>query len=217
MKFISSCKLGFALLGLIGALCTTNVARASAYTVNIDTSAIAGNSAGPFYLDFQSIYGSGAAQVITLSNFLLTGGSFVTGTEFAIGAVAGDIGSALVLTPDSSNFYNEFFQQFEASVTHIQFHLDIAGGAAGATPTSFAVSLLDGTDLFAIPTTGFADTMVMFNIDGADTTFATAASIGATAGAVASVSVPDASTTVLLLFGGLAALGVMRRRFALAA
>ena len=217
MKFISSCKLGFALLGLIGALCSANVARATAYTVNLDTAAIAGNAAGPFYLDFQSIYGSGSAQVITLSNFLLTGGGFVNGTEFAIGAVAGDLASALVLSPDSSNFYNEFFQQFEASVTHIRFDLDIVGGASGATPTSFAVSLLDGTDLFAIPTTGFADTLVMFDIDGANTTFATASSTGATAGATASVSVPDTSLTLLLLLGGLAAMGVMRRRHALAA
>ena len=37
MKLISSCKLGFALLGLIGALSSVNVARASAYTINLDT------------------------------------------------------------------------------------------------------------------------------------------------------------------------------------
>ena len=217
MKFISSCKLGFALLGLIGALCSADIARASSYYVNLDTTALASSPSGPFYIDFQSIYGSGAAQVITLSNFILTGGGFVSGTELAIGAVVGDVASALVLSPDGSNFYNDFSQQFDAAVTRIQFRLDIAGGASGAIPTSFAVSFLDSAGAFALPTTGFADTMVLFDINSVNTTFTTASSTGDTAGATASVSVPDAGASVLLLLGGLAAMGVMRRRLALAA
>jgi len=214
MKFITSCKLALALLGL-GAFGTATVASAASYKINLDTATVVGGAAGPFYLDFQSIWGSGSDQTITLSDFSLTGGGFVAGTDVAIGAVAGSVASSLVISPGVGSFYNEFFQQFEATVTHIQFNLDISGGPSGATPTSFAVSLLDATNLFAIPTTGFADTLVMFNIDGANTSYSTGISIGDTAGVRASV--PETGATIVMLFGGVALLGLARRRFAAAA
>jgi len=214
MKFINSCKLALALLGF-GALGTATVASAASYQVNLDTSAVVGHVAGPFYLDFQSIWGSGSDQAITVSDFVLTGGAFVAGTDVAIGAVTGSVASSLVLAPGVGSVYNEFFQQFEATVSHIQFNVDINGGASGAIPTSFAVSLLDAANLWAIPTTGFADTLVMFDIDGANTNYSTGMSIGDTAGVQASV--PDTGATIVMLFGGIAVLGLVRRRFFAAA
>lgn len=214
MKFITSCKLALALLGL-GALGSATVASAASYDIYLDTSAVAGNAAGPFYLDFQSIWGSGSDQTITLSDFSLTGGGFVAGTDVAIGAITGSVASSLVLSPGVGSFYNEFFQQFEASVTQIQFKLDITDAPSGATPTSFAVSLLDATNLFAIPTNGFADTLLFFNIDGTNTNYSTGISIGDTAGVRASV--PETGATIAMLLGSVTVLGLVRRRFSAAA
>jgi hypothetical protein len=209
MKTISSFKTALALGALLLALSGATSARADQYTISLDTSALVGNVAGPFYLDFQSIYGSGADQTIMLSNFILTGGGFVAGTEAAFGAVAGDLASGLVLSPGAGSFYNEFFQQIEATVTGIKFTVDLTTNAAGDTPTSFAVSILDSFT-FAIPTTGFADTLLMFNIDGSNTSYVTGVSTGDTAGVTATV--PDTDSTVVLVLGALLVLGFAQRR-----
>jgi hypothetical protein len=209
MKSLRLIKTGLALVGLLFALGGANLARATAYTISIDTSSLVGNAAGPFALDFQSIFGSGADQTITLSNFSLTGGGFLAGTDWSTGAVSGDLTSSLVLNPGAGSFYNEFFQQFDATVTGIKFKADLTTNPAAGTPTSFAVSILDGVNLWAIPTTGFVDTLMLFDIDGANTSFSTGVSTGDTGGV--SAHVPEAGGTIGLMAGAVLALGLARR------
>lgn len=207
MKPFHSLKSVLSLLALGCALIATNPARANeTYLIDINTSALVGNSAGPFSLDFQSIWGSGAAQTVTLSNFSFTGGSF-TGAATIIGDVTGDLGSALVFNPNSGSFLNEFFQTFEAGVTSIRFNLDLTTNAAGDTPTSFVASILDG-DLFNITTTGVGDSLVLFNVGG-NTSFQSAEGNGRFSGVTATV--PELSSTLVLLGVGLVAIGFICR------
>jgi hypothetical protein len=209
MKSIHTLKTGLALVGLLFGLAGASVARADSYNISLDTSSLVGSSAGPFYLDLQSIYGSGLAPTITLSNFFVIGGGFVAGTELAVGNVAGDLGTQLVLSPSAGSFYNDFSQQFDSTVTGISFHVDFSANSALLTPTSFAVSLLDSTGV-GIATTGIADTLVAFDINGSHTSYTTGVSTGATGGA--SATVPDAGGSAGLVLGALVVLGLARQR-----
>lgn len=184
-------------------------ARAGTYTVQIDTSSLLGNPSGPFSIDFQSIFGSGSAQTITVGNFALTGGTLVSGTDWSTGAVSGNLATTLLLNPSSANFYNEFLQQFDATVSSIQFNLHVTTNSSGITPTSFAVAILD-SGLLNIPTTGLGDSLLHVDLNGAHTTIDTSSSIGSTAGVT--VTVPDASSTLSLVFGAMAAVGLVASR-----
>lgn len=198
-----------AAVALLGALCSAGLARAANYSISLDVAALIGNPAGPFYLSFQSIWGSGAPQSIAVHSFEVTGGGFVDGTEWSTGAVSGDINGGLFFSPDSLNFYNEFFQQFDAAVTQIKFDVTLSEEAAAGTPTSFSVSILDDVNLYPIPTNGFADTLVFANLDGRASNLAVAQATGDFEGAGAHV--PDAGATGALVAGALLALGVARR------
>ena len=213
MKSIRSIKAALGLLAVVAALAGANLARATNYTIDINTSSIAPNNpAGPFYLDLQSLWGSGSAQTITVSNFVLTGGTFIGGTDSLIGAVTGGVGSSLVLNPSSGNFYNEFFQQFDSTVTDIKFDLSFIPNASGVTPTSFAVSILDSLT-YNIPTNGVGDSLVLFSINGNSTNFQTGSSTGnETGGVTASVTVPDAASTGAMILGAVLVLAGCSRR-----
>lgn len=205
--FSSLLALGVALAGL-------GTARATPYQIEINTSALVGNAAGPFYLDFQSIWGSGSDQTITLSDFVLTGGGFIPGTADFVGAVAGDVATSLVLSPNSGSVWNEFWQQFDGTVSKIKFVADISNNVSGATPTSFSVSILDATDLYPIETDGLGDTLVMFDINGRATSYVTSTSVGNIPGVTATV--PDTGATAVLVLaaiGGLLAAHGVRRRW----
>lgn len=197
-------------LGLLGLLCLLgSAATARATSVTVSTAALVGNGSGPFYLGFQSIYGSGSAQTIAASGFSATGGSFVADTAWSDGAVTGDLFSSVQLSPSMSSVYNEFFQQFSAGVTAITFDLDFTKNPAAGTPTSFIVWVLGG-DTYPIPTDGFGDTLLFAEIDGAATRIQIARSTGSTAGVT--VSVPETGNTAALALGAMLVFGFVRRQ-----
>src|ERR1035437_9941882 len=136
MKSFNSLKKSLSLLGLLSALVGATSARAGVlnYLVDINTAALVGNPSAPFSLDFQSNWGSGLNQTVTLSNFVFTGGN-ATGSATLSGGVAGDVGSSLVFGDSSANPFNEFFQAFTGGVTDIKFNLSLTTNSAGATPT----------------------------------------------------------------------------------
>lgn len=174
MKTLRSLTKVFALLGLIGALLGTTSARASVlnYLVDINTSALVGNSAGPFSLDLQSNWGfNNPVSPITLSNFTFTGGSLTGSATVAHGSPTGDLSSSLVFTANTANPLNEIFQQFTGGVTDIKFNLSLTTTSAVLTPTSFSAAILDGStfNIFTTAPDG-SDSMVFASIDGINTT-----------------------------------------------
>src|SRR4051812_29498020 len=105
MKSIRLIKTALGVLGLLFALAGASVVKADvSYLVDINTAAIANNAAGPFYIDFQSTAGSFGAQTITVSNFSLTGGGLLAGTDSYTGAASGSLSTSLVMNPNSGSY-----------------------------------------------------------------------------------------------------------------
>lgn len=97
-------------------------------------------------------------------------------------------------------------------VTDISFLVTLTTNASGITPTSFAVALLDSS-LFNLPTTGVGDSLLLFNLDGANTTYQTATTTGRTAGVTVSVNaVPETIPTLATLLGVATIAAVWRRQ-----
>lgn len=212
MKSIRS-RITVGLFAIASAFTGATVARADlAYLIDINTTSLLGNSSAPFSIDFQSLYGSGAAQTITVSNFSLTGGTLLGGAN-SFGAVSGLLPSTLTFNPSAGSFYNEYFQQFSSTVTDIKFRVDLSTNASVDTPTSFVVALLDNN--FAnIPTSGVGDSLVIYNLNGANTNFQTGTGLGV---AVSVTPVPEPATYGLVASAAALALVALRRRRAVKA
>ncbi len=217
MKSLRSIKTSLGLIGLLCALYGATVARADlSYLIDINTAPIVGNAAGAFYLDFQSYFGSGSAQTVTLSNFTFTGGSLLAGTDTTTGAVSGNLATSLVLNPNSGSFNNEFYQQFGSTVSDIKFTATLTTNAATGTPTSFVVAVLDNATN-NIPTTGLGNSLLYFNLDGSSTNYQIATSTGDTGGVTISLTAIPEPSTYAAMAGGLslfAAIIARRRRAA---
>jgi len=198
MKIISSIPSFLSLLALAGTLVVTNSTRADlTYQVEITTTSLLGSAAGPFSLDFQSIYGSGLDQRVTLSNFVFTGGN-PTGSPSLFGSgVAGSLASTLTFNDSAAHPFNEFYQAFSGGTTDIRFLLSLTTATAGVTPTSFSVAILDNA-LGNIPTSAsnLSDALLIATLDGTRSSIATYHSVGDTLGVTATAvsAVPEAST-----------------------
>ena len=213
MKTIRSLKSKLSLLALVGSLVAANAAHATTnYLIDINTAAIANNVAGPYYLDLQSIWGSGSAQSFTVSNIALTGGSFITGTDVTTGAgLSGGAGTALTFDTSGTNSVNEWYQQFDAGVTDVKFNVLASTNGIGATPTQFSVAILDNS-LTNIPTTAaFGDTLATISITNIGATLGTSTSLdgGVT---VTAAAIPEPAVTASLMGAGAFALVTLRRR-----
>jgi hypothetical protein len=214
MKTIRSLKSKLSLLTLVGSLVAANAAHAATnnYLIDINTAAIANNAAGPYYLDLQSIWGSGATQTFNVSSITLTGGNFITGTDVSSGAgVSVGAGPTLSFDTSTTNSFNEWYQQFDASVTDVKLNVSSTINGVGATPTEFAVSILDN-NLNNVPTTAlYGDTLAAVNVTGLGATLQTATSLdgGIT---VTAAAIPEPAVAASLMGAGALALVTLRRR-----
>jgi len=217
MNTLHSLRKALAVLGLIGIMLGTTSARAGVlnYLVDINTSALVGNSSAPFSLDFQSNWGSGLNQTVTLNNFTFTGGNPTGPASLLGGGVTGDLGSSLVFNDSSLNPANEFYQALTSGVTDIKFNLSLTTNSAGVTPTSFSAAILDSS-LFNIPTTALgSDALVLASIDGLNTTISSYNStVGGslTPGVTASITaIPEPSAYAGILGACALTAGLYRR------
>ena len=83
------------------ALCQSAVA--SSYSVSLDTTALVGNSSGPFSVQLVFTDGSGvgdANNLVTVSNVQFGGGAAL-GNPFVFGGVAGSLETGIAITDSS--------------------------------------------------------------------------------------------------------------------
>jgi hypothetical protein len=185
--------------------------------VNVDTSSLVGNPAGPYSLDFQLNDGAGwgdANNIASLTNFRFGSGSAVgSGTSF--GGTGGDLGSSVWLT--DSNSFNEYYQEF-APGSWLSFDLSLTTNSdAGDTPDIFSFAILDQA-LMNLPTQSLgSDAFLTISLDGASPGVETYASVDGLI-TVTATPVPEAASygyaaIALLGFVGLMRRSSLRKRF----
>ena len=208
MKNKNSLKSTLSALAAASALLGASASHAAVtYYVDVNTSALVGNTSAPFALDFQLI--GGANNSVTISNFNFGGGSATSLTENYTGTASGDLGSTVSLN-DATTFVNEFFQGFTPGAT-LSFTVNVDTNIGSPTPDTFSFAILDSS-LMNITTNGLGDSLLVVNIDGTSygtMTSQTGSGTGAFSG-VSVTSVPEPSAALL----GLVACGAMfaRRR-----
>lgn len=197
------------------------------YAVSLNTTPLIGHPAGPFFLNFQFTDGQGTGDTnntVTVSNFAFGGGFAIPCGFFpssCVGGVSGDFSPGIVLT--DSSFFNAFTPQFFPG-TVLSFLLSFTTNVdAGPQPDEFSFAILDSFG-FQIPTLDtIGDALIVIDLDSASPTiqtFATDPSRSPSAGGGPIVMgapsvgpvVPEPST-LTLLFCGLAALWLARRRW----
>ena len=131
---------------------TTN-AGVNAYHVEVDTGTLVGNANGPFYLDFQFNHGDGPLSNDALINNVLfgAGGSLAPAPEVLSGSAAGNLKSAVTMTADAANPFNEVYQRFTPSGS-LSFDFFVSSNGTTTTPDALVFSILDGSTS-QIPTT----------------------------------------------------------------
>lgn len=205
------------LLAAASALLLASAVQADEFAFNVDlnTSSLAGNPDGPFSLDFQ-LNGT-ANNTVFLNNFAFANGTPLGTPSYSSndGSVSGDLGSSVVLS-DATDAFTEFYQGFSAGTTEINFDATfLSTNVNPVTPDAFSVAILD-SGLNNIPTTSFADTLVLLNVDATPLTVAnveTDSSLAPDAGVTASVTpAPEPGTGLMALGVGLVALGWRARR-----
>ena len=187
---------------------TVMVRANSNFSVFVDTSALVGNLAGPFSLDFQLNDGSGLGDgnnTASLSNFKFGGGSAVGGATTSGGAT-GDLTSGINIT-DSDWTFNEFYQGFLPG-NWLSFNLSLSTNLdLGGTPDLFSFAILDGNLMNLATQSLGSDNFLEINIDSLKPSVATFASSD---GSV-NLHVPEAGGTLGLLFGAMLVLGGVQR------
>jgi hypothetical protein len=143
------------------------------YLFSMDTTPFVGNSAGPFYLDFQlSQGGGGTNNNVTLSDFTFGGGSAgavytqSAGTPFLMippvepaGGASGSAATQVELTDDPSvnsaaASFNELIEAFTPG-NSLSFMVDATANLADParfTPDEFSFGILEGSGA-QVPTT----------------------------------------------------------------
>ena len=94
------------------ALCQAAVA--GTYNVNLDTTALVGNSSGPFSVQLVFTDGSGvgdANNLVAVGNVQF-GGGMALGNPFVFGGAAGSLETGITVT--DSSFFNYFLEGFSA-------------------------------------------------------------------------------------------------------
>ena len=179
-------------LAAAAALCANSAARANnGYVFSVDTSALVGNSDGPFYMDFQFAQGSApVTNTVTLNTFTLGGGAaggvytqssatpFIPSPSIEpAGGASGSAAGSVVLTDNTSvnpsaASFNELIQAFTPGAT-LGFTYASTNNLADATmftPDEFSFSILDHTGV-PIPTTDLVnDTLLTATLNSPQVT-----------------------------------------------
>lgn len=169
------------------------------FDVTLNTIPLIGDSAAPFYLDFQLNDGSGIAfgnNTATLSNFDFGGGA-AAGPPNPTGGASGDLTTSVTIS--DTEFLNEFYQEFTPGAT-LKFRVQLTtNDEGGPTPDQFSFAILDNS-LSQIPTTDIGG--ALFTVDlAANPSISTFSNV--TLGAPNLSAVPEPSSALML---GLAAL-----------
>ncbi len=145
--------LNYSLLVLGTSVCVVTFPAASqaqnlTYHVNLNVAALLSAPTGaPYSLDFQ-LNGDGlpsaATNSVFVSDFQFTTGAAV-GNPVTYEGAAGNLNFGVLLSLDSSNTLNEFYQKFSATTTDIQFDVTSTENGSGITPDEFSVSILNNT------------------------------------------------------------------------
>ncbi|MHB8747257.1 MAG: NF038129 family PEP-CTERM protein [Gammaproteobacteria bacterium] len=154
------------MLPLLFILCAAQVARGNAlYDVTLNTSALIGHPAAPFYLEFQLNDGVGTGDTnntAVLSNFTFDSGNAV-GTPTLTGGASGDLTTTVTL--NDSTFFNEAYQEFNPGNT-LSFRVDLTTSVdPGPQPDQFSFAIFDCT-LSEIPTLSPANALLAADING---------------------------------------------------
>lgn len=165
------------------------------FQVQLNTSTLMSNPAGPYSLDFQLNDGAGwgdGNNWATLSNFSFGSGSS-WGTSTTFGGAMGSLGGTVTLN-DSNAMLNELYQSFTPG-SWLSFKVTLSTNVdAGPTPDKFSFAILD-SNLMNLATNSLgSDTFVEVNINQWNPTVLSYGSADMTIAAPLVTPVPEAST-----------------------
>ena len=187
-------------------------AKAATYSVNIDTSSIAGTTGS---VDFQWNLGA-VNSLLTASVASFSNGSTLTGAPVLLsGAFTGSLASGDSLNFDGASAFNYVYQDMTFG-SSISFTLTLPDAApAQSEPTSdsgFFVAVLDANQASALTTTSTDNQALAFTLQASSApTFEAHTSLAT----ISSVSpVPEPATLALMVSGlvGLVGMSSLRRR-----
>jgi len=185
------------------------------FNIRLDTSALIGNPAGPFYIDFQLNDGSGTGAIVntaTISHVLFGTGGNPSGNPQLLGNAKGDLSDSITLMDTQA--FNEFFQPFAAG-NLLSFNVELSTKVDGSfTPDGFTFSILNQS-LTPIPTTNFANALLFVNIDSTNLTVADIANstfASDLTGAPRVNAIPEPGSSAITLLIGLGIVWCLQRR-----
>ena len=195
----------------------------SIYNVTLDTTPLVGHPAGPFYIELAFTDGSGIGDLnntVTFSNFNFGGGSALGG-PLAIGGATGSLETGIAIT--DSSFLSLFYEQFAPGL-QLSFSLGLTSNDdSGTPPDRISFFVLDSSGV-PLPTLApIGDYFFGADLGSAGPAFDAWAGDPSRAPSVGDpIAIPSPTITSAvpepsalgLLGGALAALVILRRRFA---
>ena len=219
--FRTSTKVALSASFLLALASASNAANL-VYFVTLDVASLVSNPNAPFALDLQLVPGSNnVTNSVTLSNFVVTGGTLTGTPDFSFGGATGSSASSITLT-NSNSSDNEYAELFSSGVTRIQFKVTETSnsetvGSGTPIPEQFNVAVYDSTQS-NIPTTdpSGGNALVSSAIVAGQTlsSVQTFTSMSPDAGVSATVSlsaVPEPASAGLLLVGACAMIARRKR------